>query len=232
MTAVSVLVQDAMYAAQVLGQDQTPTSGDSQLVLRRLNRMLDSWSNEKQMIYANQTETFTMTANVGSYSTSLLTNGRPVAINGMKVTLSSLDYPVEFIDQLKWNAITYKDAPSIPRWCYYEPGYPNGTMNFYPEPYAAFVCSVDCQRVLSAPLLMATDLALPPGYEAAIVAGLAVDIWPSFKGKQPIPNDLKEDRRQTRSVLKRTNYTPMEMDTPFDNDRAGDISNSFPYRTF
>lgn len=232
MATATDLVQDAMFAAQVLGQDQTPASGDSQLVLRRLNRMLDSWSNEKQMIFANSTESFTMTDGTASYSTTVLTNGRPVSINGMYVKLSDINYPVDMIDQLRWNAISYRLTSSIPNQCFYDATYPNGTMNFYPVPYAAFTCYVDCQRVLASPLVMSTNLTLPPGYEAAIVAGLAVDIWPSFKGKQPIPNDLKEDKRQTRSVLKRNNYTPMEMGTPFDNDRAGQISNSFPYRNF
>lgn len=229
MTTVAVIVQDAMYAARVLGQDQTVSSGDGQLVLRRLNRMLDSWSNEKQMIFANVTESFTMTPNVGQYSTTLLASGRPIAINSMRVNLNNLDYEVDMIDQQKWNAITYKPVAAIPNSCFYDATFPNGTLNFYPQPYAAFTCYVDCQSPLSAPLLMATDLVLPEGYEAAIIAGLAVDISPSF-GKQPTPAMLLE-KTETRAVLKRTNYQPLEMELPFGGSNQ-DISNSFIYKGF
>jgi hypothetical protein len=230
MTTISTLVTDAMYAARVLGQDQTPSSGDSQLVLRRLQRMLDSWSNESSMIFLNDVESFQMTAGVASYSTSLLTAGRPVSINSMRVTLNNIDYPVDFIDQIRWNQISYKLTTSIPSQMYYDDGFPQATMFFYPIPYAAFTCNMYCKRQLTGgtPLTLTTVLSMPLGYEAAIVAGLAVDISPSF-GKQPTPDMLRE-KTETRSVLKRVNYMPLEMNSPF--DRPQDISSAFPYRGF
>lgn len=230
MTIVSTLVTDAMYAARVLGQDQTASSADTQLVLRRFNRMLYSWSNERQMIFSNQTESFIMTPGTASYSTVLLASGRPLAINSMRVSLSGIDYPVEMRNQLWWNAITFKAVNSIPENCFYDPSMDNGTMNFYPRPGAAYTCYVDCQRVLSGAVTLTTDLNLPPGYDAALVAGLACDIWPSFK-QAPIPKDLIAERTQTRGVLKRTNYTPLEMVLPGQSS-AQDFSNAFLARSF
>jgi hypothetical protein len=217
-----------MYAAGILGQDQTPSSGDSQLVLRRLQRMLDSWSNERLMIFLNDVESFTMTAGQNSYSTSLLTAGRPVAISSLRVNLNNIDYPVDQIDQLAWNGITYKATSAIPRQMYYDDAYPNATMFFYPTPYAAFTCYMYCQRQLAGNLTLTSTLSMPLGYEAAIVAGLAVDLCQSF-GKQPTPQMLA-DMKQTRAVLKRVNYMPLEMTTPFDG--STDISGAFPYRGF
>jgi hypothetical protein len=229
MTTVAVIVKDAMLAARVIGIDQTVASGDGDLVLRRLNRMLDSWSNETQMIYASSTQSFLMTGGTAQYSTTLLSGRRPVAISSMRVSLSGIDYPVNMIDEQTWNAITFKQASSIPLNCFYDATFPDGSLNFYPVPYGAFTCYVDCQAPLSTvTLAMATDLTLPEGYESAIVAGLAVDISPSF-GKQATPAML-EEMKQTRAVLKRTNYQPLLMVTPFDHDN--DISNAFPYRTF
>lgn len=231
MTAVATLVQDAAYAAQVLGQDQTLASGDAQLILRRLNRLLDSWSNESQMIFSNAPEQFLMTPSVAQYSTTLLPNGRPVKIDAMTVSLNNIDYAVEMIDLNKWNDISYKLTQAIPNQCYYNADVPNGQFNFYPQPYAAFTCTVYCQYQLAqTTLTMATDLVLPPGYEAAIVAGLAVDIWPSFKSGDPSQTMIKQ-MAESRAVLKRTNYQPLEMDTPFDHS-TGDISNSFLYKGF
>lgn len=210
---VGTLVTDAMYAARVLGQDETPSSADSQLVLRRLQRMLESWANERQMVYEQTAETFSTVAGQQSYSTSLLALGRPVAIESMRVTVGGVDYPVESIDQDGWNAIPIKTVASIPAFFFYDPTMDNGTIQFYPVPYAAMTVTLYAQRVLTGTLTLATNLSLPPGYEAAIVAGLAADIWPSFK-QGDVPRALIADRTQTRAVLKRTNYRPTEMSNP------------------
>ena len=228
MTTVATLITDAAYAAGVLGQDQTLSSGDSQLFLRVLQRMLDSWSNEKQMIFLNDVESFTMTAGTQAYSTALLTNGRPVAITSLRLSLSGIDYPCEPMDQNQWNDIAVKSVSSIPQRYYYDDGYPQATMFFYPVPYANFTVNMYCQRQLQGNLNMTDTLLMPLGYEQAIVDGLAVAVLPFF-GKQATPQQVAQ-MKQSRAVLKRTNYQPLEVSTPFDD--VGDISNAFPYRGF
>ena len=212
MTTVSTLVADAMFLAKVLGQDQTASSGDTNLVLRCLNRMLDSWSNEKLMIFTRDSETFSTIAGQQAYLTSILAAGRPIAIDAMRLTLSGVDYAVGQIDVGKWNSIPVKNVSSIPSVFFYDAAYPNASIFFYPIPHAVFTVTVYAQRVLSAPLAMATNLAMPPGYEAAIVAGLAVEIWGFFKST-PMPAMMASQANSARSVIKRTNYTPMEMET-------------------
>lgn len=230
MTVVVDLVTDAAYAAKVIGQDQTLSSGDAQLILRRLNRLLDLRSNEKQMIFLNDSESFTMVPGQQAYTTAVLTNGRPVGINSMRVTLSGVDYPVSQIDQLKWNAIPVKNISAIPNWFYYDGAMPDATMFFYPIPFSAFTCTLYCQRVLTGNLNLASVITLPPGYEAWIVAELAVDIWGSFKEGNP-PEKMIMDMKESRAILKRTNYQPLEMAVPFDANPA-DISNGFPFPYF
>jgi hypothetical protein len=227
MTVVADLVTDAAYAAQVIGQDQTLSSGDAQLILRILNRMLDSASNEKQMIFLNDEETFTTVAGQQAYTTALLTGGRPVSINSMRLSLNGIDYPVDQIDQLKWNAIPVKNINAIPTWFYYDGAMPNASMFFYPIPYAAFTAHIYCQRILTGTLTLASTVTLPPGYEAWIVAALAVAIWPSFKGGDP-SKTLITQMIQAKSVIKRNNFQPLEMAVPFDSS-PGDVSNGFPY---
>lgn len=230
MTAVATLIKDAAYAAQILGQDQDLSSGDAQLMLRRLNRLLELRSNEKELIFAIDNQSFTMTAGVGTYLTNLFPKGRPVSINSMVVRLNNIDYDVNMIDLLKWNMIGYKLTQSIPNQCYYNPLFPDGELNFYPRPYAPFLCTVNCQYKLTEPLTLTTEIALPPGYEAWIVAELAVDIQPSFKGGNPTEN-LMRDRQEARATIKRANFQPLEMVTPF-SYAGSDISNAFLYKGF
>ena len=221
MTAVVDLIQDAMFAAQIIGQDQTADAGDIQLSLRRLNRMLGTWANERSMMYVVSQDTFTMSPTVGQYLTSLLAGGRPTAILGGRTRLPGsgsgpLDYPFQMIDVNAWNRITYKPVPAIPSQCWYNPSMPDGLMNFYPTPYTSFTCFVDCQRPLTGALTLTTNVLLPEGYEAAIVAALAVDLAPSFGSK--VTEGMMADRTHTRAVLRRINYKPQEMTVPHPRD--------------
>lgn len=225
---VQDLLRDAFLTAGIIGFDQTLSAEEQSFGLRRLQRMLDSMSNERQMVYMNDSETFTMTAGQQAYDTSLLPNGRPVAIQSMRVTLNNIDFPVEQIDQLEWNSISYKGTTAIPRKFYYDDAYPNATMYFYPKPYADLTVTIYCQRQLMQNVGLTTVLAMPLGYAAMVVANLAVDIAPSF-GKQPTQQMIKT-ATETKANLKRTNYMPLEMQSPFDG--TTDISNGFPYRGF
>lgn len=225
--SVETILQDAMFQAKVLGQDQTPQAGDLQLALRILNRMLDSWANDNLMVYTTTTQSFTMTPGQATYSTSLL-SARPVSIAAIRVNLSGIDYPVNFIDLDAWNAIPYKAAASIPTNCFYEPSYPNGSLNFYPTPQAAYTCYVDTRDRFT-PLAIGDLLAMPPGYEGAIVDNLAVLLYPSFRNGD-VPRDLRLSAIESKAALKRTNYQPLEMNVGFVHQP--DISNTFPYRNF
>jgi hypothetical protein len=225
---VGIIIQDAMFAARVLGADNTPQAGDVQLCLRAFSRMLGTWANDRLMVYSMSTETFTMSAGVGQYSTNLLAAGRPVAIQSMYVSLSNVDYPVTMIDQQRWNAISVKNISSIPSQCFYDTTMDEGTMNFYPEPSGVFTCTVNAQRAIVGDITTASYIDLPLGYEAALVASLAVEIWPYFKPGE-VPKALMQARTEAKSALQRVNYQALEMALPF---RSSDISNGFPYRTF
>lgn len=224
------LVTDAMYASGALGADESITAAESQLCLRRLNRLMSSWSNFRSRCYEIQTDSFTMTPNVSAYSSALLTvMGRPVDIDSMYVRLDNIDWLVEMISAADWASIVYKPVPSIPNQCYLDTGFPNATLNFYPVPYAAFTCFVNATRALPDTIALATSVALPPGYERALVDSLAVDICPSF-GRQP-DAALVMSARQATEALARINLVVPEMTTPLDRGQP-DPSNGFVFRGF
>jgi hypothetical protein len=235
-STVSAIVIDALYAASALGQDQQLPDSMAQIALRRLTRLINSLSNDPGFsCFATNTNSFVMTPTVATYSTTLLTNGRPQSIESMYVSLNNIDYAVTMRDEQWFNAITYKPTPAIPNNCYYNAGMPNGTFSFYPTPYAAFTCYVKRRDPLTfgvTPISLTTSLSLPPGYDKALVDCLAVDIFPTFKGtKTPIPQDLKDFAREAKRLLRLTNYEALEMSTPFENG-GGNLSNTFPYRGF
>lgn len=229
MTTGAVLVSDAMMQAGILGASDTVNPNDQNLVLRRLNRMISSWDNEPLMLFALTPDSFTMVSGQADYpSGTYLPSGRPVSVDAITVRLSNIDYQVDMIDNQTWNAIPYKPTPGIPGQCFVDTDYPNTTLRFYPTPYAAFTCFVQARTPLTTDITALTDVAMPHGYEKAIVDNLAVDISPSF-GMTPTPAML-QSARESRAVLKRNNYVPLVMETGLGNNKPS--PDAFIYRGF
>ncbi len=226
MTTVVTLVEDAMFAAGVLGQDGTTQpegASDKQLVLRTLQRMLDNWANDNLIVYANATETLALTTGTSTYLSSLLSGGtRPVAVAGMYVQYAGVDYPIEMIDSTRYNAIGIKTISAIPNVCYYIPTMAVGTFIFFPVPYANMTAYVDTIRPLAGTLTLATDLVLPPGYEEAIVDNLAERICRSF-GQQLTP-DIRDRAKASLALVKKRNVTFVELQSPFQGSNSTDLS--------
>lgn len=223
------LVQDAMFKAKVLGQDgTTQPSGDSdiQLVLRILNRLLDSWSTESMMLYSVNTETLALSAGVATYASTLLAGGRPVSVDSVNVTYAGVNYPIIKIDAAAYSQIGIPSIAAIPSQVYIDMDYPNANFTFFPTPYAAMVANVDCERVLQATAITtATNIVFPPGYEKAIIDALAVDICPYF-GEEPT-TALLDSARKSRATLRIRNFVPAIMTTDFDRDPSYALSNIY-----
>ena len=229
MTTGAVLVQDAMIQAGIIGSTETVTANDQALVLRRLNRMVESWDNENLMLFALSGQSFTMVAGQSAYpSNTYLTDGRPTSIDAITVRLSNIDYPVDIIDNQTWNAIPYKPTTGIPAQCFIDTDYPNTTLRFYPTPYGEFTCFVQARSPLFGTIDASTDVVGPRGYEKAIVDNLAIDIAPSF-GVEITPG-MVQSAKESRAVLKRNNYNPLQMETGLADNRPS--PDAFIYRGF
>jgi len=228
MTTGTILVQDALCQRGVLADNIAPSSDQLTVGLRFLNRMLESWANEMEMVYVITTETFTTTAGVAAYATTSFAsgNGRPVGVDSIVMTLSGVTYSVDLINNQTYNSITFKNVNSIPTVCYYDANYPIANFNFYPAPFSAFSVAVDCYQKLSGTVGAATDLVLPLGYEKAIVDNLAV----YFNYGNPPTPQMVRDADESRNALKRKNFVPMQLDSGINSGYS--INNDFPYRGF
>lgn len=221
------LCQDAMFQAGVLGQDGTVNpqgDADVQLVLRYLNRLLDSWSIESLMIYASALDTLPLVASTATYATTLLTSTlRPTKVTSISVTYGGVNYPVELIDDARYNDIALPTLAAIPQVCNYTASYPAGSFVFFPVPFATMTANIYVERLLTtATVTTATTLTFPPGYERALVACLAKEICPPFY--QPITTDIAKAAMEALSVLKKRNWQPFEAKTPFDQDNSYDLA--------
>jgi hypothetical protein len=213
-TYASDIVQDALFACGALGQGDDLKDADAQLVLRRFNRLLDSWSNVKTLCYELLFDTGMPTvAGTASYSSTLLTNGRPVRVDTIAVSRSSFYYDVELISQAQWSAIPYRLTQGVPEVCWIDWGYPNATFNFYPIPDAVYTVNVGTRKKLTSGYTLTTALSVPPGYERAFVDVLAVDIAGSFG--RPITAAMAANAREAQDVLRVTNLEVPLLDSGF-----------------
>jgi hypothetical protein len=205
VTTGLTIVTDALISAGIAAQGDPIAAEDSSLALRILNRMMDSWSNEKQMMYALIPQTFPMVAGQQTYSSTAFTPAtRPVKIDSVIVSLSNIDYDVEIIDTSSFQAISYKPVNSVPQVMAITPTYPTLTLDFWPRPYAVFTCTLQVYTLLPDTITETTTIALPPGYEDALVSNLAVRCAPRW-GRQIDPLIVRE-AANSRRVLKRNNY--------------------------
>ena len=189
----------------------TPSDEDAQLCLRRLNRLVDSWANDKLFAFHVKESSFTMAAGTASYSSALLSNGRPASVDTVRVRLSNVDYPIKLINNQQYSDLVLKSTASIPTLCYIDADYPNWSMTFYPTPAAAYTCYVSGRYPITSTLTLDTVLSLPPGYERALVDNLTVDIGPSF-GVPAAPATV-EAARASLAALKRNNAVNRVMST-------------------
>jgi hypothetical protein len=228
MTTGAILVQDALCQKGVLADDVAPSAAQLAVGLRSLNRMLESWGVETEMIYVMNSETFTTVTGQQSYTTAdfVSGSGRPVGVDSITLTLSGVTYPCEFVDNQTFNNITFKAVNSIPNICYYDANFPIANFRFYPVPFSAFTVQVDCLEKLSGPVAAATDLVLPEGYERAVIDCLVVSTNYGLAPSQQMLRDASESLNR----IKRKNYVPLKMDVRIGGTHS--VNNSMPFRGF
>lgn len=185
MTTAADIVNDAALAAGIGDAYNALDATSAAIGLRTLNRLLDSWSNESLIVFNTAQDSFVMTPGQAAYSTSLLT-ARPVDLAYVFVRQNGVDYPVELIGADDYARIGYKTTPGLPAKCYFNSGMPQGTLTFFPVPSTAYTCFVGYRAQLANLASLQTALSLPPGYETALVYGVATMLCPLF-GTDPTP---------------------------------------------
>lgn len=216
MSTVRDLISDALSSVGALGQGDVLNDADAELCLRRFIRMLGSWANENLTIYQPVESLVTLVSGTPSYSTILLSAGRPVSVASVYLSLSGIDYGCDEISESEYDATAYKAATGLPGYYYFDTAFPDGAFYFYPTPSDAYVAHIKGRYPLASTVTLNTTLALPEGYEAALCDNLAVDVASSF-GLAP-SGTLERSAANTKGRLRVTNYVPSELRIPGGGD--------------
>ena len=204
MATAGDIVSDAALAAGIGDQYNALDASSAGIGLRTLNRLLDGWSNESLVVYNQSEDNFTMTPGTAAYSTALLT-ARPIEITHVFVRQSGVDYPCELIGPEDYARIGYKSTSGLPAKCYFNSGVPTGTLTFFPVPSTPYQCYVGYRTQLANLASLQTAISLPPGYETALVYGLATMLCPLF-GVEPSGTCIFH-AKQAKHQIKAPNYS-------------------------
>jgi hypothetical protein len=178
--------------------------------LEALNAMLDSWSIDGLMIYAIQSNTFTLT---GAQTYTIGTGGtfnmaRPDRIEGAYTSVNGTDYPLTIINNDQWNDIAVKNLTSTyTEYIKYEPFTPLGALSVYPKALGAI--TLNTYQPLQAFETLTEVLVLPRGYERTIAYCLAVEIAPETG--RPVSRELMMTAMSSKAALQRINADDCEL---------------------
>lgn len=212
MSTEATIISRAMRLIGVLSSGDSPTTNESSDAQVALNAMVASWNNERLMCYAIQDESFSLVAAQTSYTIGTggdFNTTRPVRIEGAYVVSSNNTYDVEVITEIQYAAIPDKTTTSTwPDTICYRPTMTNsrGTILVYPVPTAVSTLHLLTRTQLTAFSATTDTVTLPPGWEDALAANLAVVIAPEF-GKEASPT-VVDMARKTKAAIKIVNSQP------------------------
>lgn len=210
MATVQTKVNRILRLMGVLAVGETPSADDSANVLETINAMLDSWRNDKLLVYAlkdinvtliNGTATYTIGATGGTADTA------PVKVESVFVRQSNVDYWLKQITDVEYQGKSSKTVTSdIPAEYLFTHTNPNSTLTLYPVPTVANVMHVRVWTPLTAVALTDT-YSFPPGYEDAIIYNACIRHYPEYPALAVNPA-VAEIARTSLASLKRINAKP------------------------
>jgi hypothetical protein len=182
--------------------------------------MMDTWAAERLMIHTVTRTTWAIVSGDGQYSVGASADvnvARPVHANDIVVNYvdsvpnPDAEYPLRPLTDAGYSALDPKaQTDTLPQLFYYNPTYPTGTLILWPAPTSTTLTGVLYSPApVSQFAALDTAVALPPGYEEALVKNLALRLAPSY-GRPP-DQMLVDYAREVKGVVKRANKRLMDM---------------------
>ena len=210
-------IKRAMRLLGVLSVGETPSAQESSDGLEALNAMLESFSNDKQVIYAPTLDSIAWAPGTPTYTvgpTGTVISGRPITLlSSCYFIWGDVSYPLVPTTIDEYNTIPLKVLNNtIPQFIWCNPTFPDSTITLYPTPSAAITLKLWSNKILQSFPTLTTDIALPPGYKDFIDYNLAERLAPEYQ--VPVPGDVAKQAMLTRKTIARTNFVSQKMEYP------------------
>jgi len=228
MTTALQLVTSALRKIGAVAAGEAPDASEQSDALAALNQLIESWNLQGLTLYRLENASYTLVPSQQTYtigSGADFDGARPITLNGAFVTRGGIDYPVVPLTQQQWNDILQKSTESqLPSGVYYEPAYPIGTVRVWPVPLEGLTITLSVNMQISPVASIGSTIALPPGYERALVYALAVDLAPEYPAVT-LSQRVIDAADEALADIKRANNTQNQAAT-FDIALAGGCGGS------
>lgn len=217
------LCTDILTYLQVYAPNETPEASDMNIVLRAINRFLESWVVDEYLPYTVIDQEFNLISGQLEYTIGIPEDEtpadfearRPTEILRSWVRLNGVDYQVEVINNEQYNSISMKAIETtFPEFLYYSPDYPLGTIKIWPVPTQAMVINLTTPGIFSTGLVLADAISMPPGYVQALLWNGIAEVAPAFSKETTA--EIRKRANDSKAVLKRLNNQDLLM--KFDTD--------------
>jgi hypothetical protein len=206
---VRKLIERSMRVATILGAGDPMDANDADDALLSLNQMLDAWQAERLFCYAVQEQTHPLVAGTGVYTIGptgdIVVPVRPVRLEyAFTRDVNNQDYIIETIPYEVWSNFALKSlGNNYPTALYYQPSYPDGTINLWQFPISGLTLHLGIWTLLTEYATLDDIVALPPGYEDALVFSLAERLCPEYS--KPVSRDLEKLAIKARANIQQNN---------------------------
>lgn len=214
MTTRDILT-DALAEIGVLQVGDAIPDEQATYCLGVFNRMLDAWNAKRQAVYASQFVNYAFTPNLNPHTIgptgTFVVAQRPVSLDGANLILTNVTpnvrQPIIVRDEEWWkNQRVRALTSSFPTDVYYEPSFPNGTLNFWTVPTTAWGVEL-MTRIVLAQMLLNTTFTMPPGYQEALTLTLAEKLAGPF-GTGPSAQTAKDASAARAAIFDNNRITP------------------------
>ena len=217
MGTVRDLINGAGRLINIIQQNEAMTGDNLNVALYSLEHMIDSWSNNRLMIFSLREMEFPLT---GQESYTLGPGGdwnteRPMKIQDCYARLQpgspqQLDIAMQPLTVDQYAGIAVKHTPSTFPFAFYDDcNYPLRTITLFPIPTGPANIVLWLREPLADLTNIDAEVNYPPGYERAFRFNLAVELASEF-GKTCSPELLGKAEASILQI-ERLNSTPMYM---------------------
>ena len=234
MTTPLDLISLALLDAGVIGVGQGANAEDTNNAYTRLLWMIQQWQRKRYLVFQMQELSVTST---GAQSYSIGPGGvintpiRPDRLdNGcyfrqlVQSSPNQVDYPLELLESYEdYSRIALKQLQTFPSYVFYDPGYPLGTVYFWPVPqptlYQMYVLAKINLSTLFSSQVVVLDNILPNEYFQAIYLSLAEILRTAYR--LPLDPALSARAKEAREVLRGANTALARLRMPQNLIRPG-----------
>lgn len=216
-------IKGAMRLVKALEAGEEPEASEAQDALQIANDMLGLFSIQRLAVFHFQTEALAWPA--GTASRTIGTGGqlntpRPVRIEAANwVDAAGLSSPIKPITAAEYQELANKADPSTsPDVIFLDATFPLASLYLYPVPTGAGTLNLTTWRKFTA-MALATDYALPEGYNELIRYNLAVRLAPEF-GKRA-SDDVRDLAEKAMDWIKTLNIQVPNIESDIDGYHGG-----------